>query len=118
TATSPPIDLTGAVSPQLQFYSWVHTEGSVWDGFNVKVSNNGGTSYSLLTTVSPPYDLTLNSSPSQPAWGGDLSMQGWTLRTADLSAFAGQTIRIRFDFRSDSIIQYDGVYIDDVFVGQ
>ena len=49
-------------------------------------------------------------------WGGDQSALGWQLVTADLSAYAGQTIYLRYAFRSDSIVQYAGFYVDDILI--
>ena len=112
-ATSPDIDLTGTTAPQLMFRMWVDTEGSTYDGANVKVSSDGGATYTLLTGVTPAYTLTIGS---QQAWGGHLSASGWQLVTVDLSAYAGQTIRLRFGFQSDTSVFYPGVYIDDLAI--
>ena len=114
-AESPPMDLTAATSPMLSFWAWVHTEGGTFDGWHLEVSTNGGQSFSLVSTVSPPYPLEV---AGQPAWGGNLSLQGWQHYSADLSAFAGQTAILRFAFRSDAAAIFPGVYIDDVFVAE
>lgn len=114
-ADSPPIDLTTATSPVLSFWAWDHTEGSTFDGWNLKVSTNGGASFSQVATVTPAYPLTIGG---QPAWGGNNVTKGWQNYQADLSAYAGQTIILRFAFRSDGATVYPGVYIDDVFVAE
>lgn len=113
TATSPDIDLSAAQMPTLSFRMWVDTEGSTYDGVNLQISNDGGMNYSVLNTVSPGYTLTIQG---QPAWGGHQSALGWQLVTADLSAYAGQTIRLRFAFQTDSSGIFPGVYIDDFFI--
>jgi hypothetical protein len=42
---------------------------------------------------------------------------GWTKATFDLSAYVGQSVRIRFDFTSDSSDNFhEGWYVDDVAV--
>ena len=109
TATSPLIDLTTASAPQLKFRVWILTEGSVYDGFNLKISTDSGTSFQVLNTVNPPYSNTING---EPAWGGDQSLAGWQEFTADLSGYAGQSVLLRLAFRSDSSIVYPGVYAD------
>jgi hypothetical protein len=114
-ADSPPIDLTGATNPLLSFWAWEHTEGGSFDGWNLKVSTNGGQSFTQVNTVTPPYPLTV---AGQSAWGGNQSAAGWHNVQADLTAFAGQTIILRFAFRSDGAAVYPGVYIDDVFVAE
>jgi hypothetical protein len=112
-ATSPSIDLTNAVAPTLSFWAWVYTEGSSYDGFNLKVSTDGGMTYTLVTTVTPAYSLTVSS---EQAWGGNQSSAGWQNYSANLAAYAGKQIMLRFAFRSDSSGQYPGVYIDDFMV--
>jgi hypothetical protein len=113
TASSPPIDLTTAMSPRLVFWAWIDTEGSSFDGFNLSASTDGGTTWTNVTTVTPAYDLTV---ASRPAWGGHQASAGWQRFHADLSALAGTTARLRFSFRSDGSSTYPGVYIDDVTV--
>jgi hypothetical protein len=113
TATSPDIDLPAAPSPILTFRMWIDTEGSTYDGVNLQISTDGGMSYSVVKVVSPAYPLTI---AGQPAWGGHQSGLGWQFMQADLSAYAGQIIRLRFSFRSDSSGTFPGVYIDDIFV--
>lgn len=114
-ADSPPIDLTAATSPVLSFWAWDRTEGGTFDGWNLKVSTDGGQSFTQVTTVSPAYNLTIGG---QAAWGGDHSAEGWRYHSADLAAYAGQTIILRFAFRSDGATVFPGVYIDDVVVAE
>jgi hypothetical protein len=113
TATSPDIDLTVAQSPVLTFRMWMDTEGSTYDGVNLKISTDGGMTYSVINGVSPAYPLTIDG---QPAWGGHQGGLGWQFMQADLSPYAGQIIRLRFGFRSDSSGNFPGVYIDDIFI--
>ncbi len=114
-ADSPSISLAGATSPVLSFWAWEWTEGGSFDGYNLKISTNGGADYSLVTTVTPAYNLTVGS---QPAWGGNHASEGWRNYQVDLSAYAGQTVKLRFAFRSDSATVHPGVYIDDIFVAE
>ncbi|AKU89663.1 Flagellar basal-body rod modification protein FlgD [Vulgatibacter incomptus] len=114
-ADSPVIDLIDADDPTLSFWAWVHTQSTTTDAFNVKVSTNGGSTWSLLTGVSRAYDGTAGG---EQAWGGDRSAQGWERYKVDLGAYAGQTIRLRFAFRSDGSTNRAGVYIDDLVIGE
>lgn len=111
TATSPAIDLTDATNPVLSFFAWVNVHS--FDGFNLKVSTDG-TNYSILH-ANPAYDTTHQG---EEAWAGDKSTQGWVEYTADLSAYAGQTIHLRFGLYSNSITTAPGVYIDDLVVAE
>ncbi len=114
-ADSPTIDLTTATTPMVSFWAWDHTEGGSFDGWNLKVSTNGGQSFTQVTTVTPAYNLTVSG---QKAWGGDHSEAGWQNYSADLSAYAGQSIILRFAFRSDGASVFPGVYIDEVTVAE
>ena len=119
TATSPDISLAATSSPILTFRMWIDTEGSTYDGVNLKISADGGKSYSIVTSVSPAYPLMVTGQPgqpAQPAWGAHQSGLGWQFIQADLSAYAGQTVRLQFSFQSDSSGTFPGVYIDDIFV--
>ena len=84
-----------------------------FDGFNVKVSTDGGITYNVATLVSPPYDGTLDG---QSAWYGHKDAQGWQQYIVDLSAYAGMTIQLQLGFRSDGSVVNPGVYIDDLAV--
>ncbi len=114
-ADSPSINLTAATAPVLSFWAWEHTEGGSFDGWNIKVSTDNGQSYNQLplAVVTPAYPLTVGG---QPAWGGNNAAAGWRNFQADLSAFAGQTIKLRFAFRSDGAAIFPGVYLDDLFI--
>jgi hypothetical protein len=112
TATSPNIDLTNVATAMLTFRMWIHTEGSTYDGANLQISIDGMT-YTILNNVMPMYTLTVDG---KPAWGGNQHALGWQLVQADLSAYAGKIIRLRFAFRSDGSGAFAGVYIDDILV--
>ncbi len=112
TATSPTIDLTGVAHPTLRFWMWIDTEGSTYDGANLGISTDGST-FSVLTNVQPAYPLMI---AGQPAWGGHQAALGWQLVTADLAAYAGQHVNLRFAFQSDASGTFPGFYVDQVMV--
>jgi hypothetical protein len=114
-ADSPPINLTQATNPMLSFWAWDHTEGGSFDGWNLKVSTDAGMTFTDVTTVTPPYSLTI---AGKPAWGGDHAKDGWQLYAADLTAYAGKPIILRFAFRSDGATVFPGVYLDDIIVAE
>ncbi len=83
---------------ELSFWSWEQTEGGTYyDRRTVLVSNNGGGSWMQVL------QLTNNGS-------------SWVSAKVKLSAYVGQTIRIRFRFDTlDSVANYyRGWYVDDV----
>ncbi|MFH2009853.1 MAG: hypothetical protein ABI333_24880 [bacterium] len=113
TITSPSILLLFASNPTLTFQSWLDTEGSVWDGVNIKISTNGGANWSLLTTVTPAYNLTIDT---QQCWGGHGWNSGWQTFQADLSAYVNQSIMLRFELRADTAVVFPGWYLDNVVI--
>jgi hypothetical protein len=114
-ADSPAINLTAAINPVVSFWAWYRTEGGTFDGWNLNISVNGGQTFTEVTTVTPPYALTV---AAKPAWGGDHSAEGWNNYSADLTAYIGKSVILRFAFRSDGATVYPGVYIDDVVVAE
>ena len=113
TATSPAIDLFGRKHPVLTFHMWVDTEGSIYDGADLMISTDFGSTYSIVTTVTPAYSLSIDSNA---AWGGHQSALGWQAVQADLSAYTNNIVLLRFGFRSDTSGQYPGFYVDSVSV--
>ncbi|MBL8740988.1 MAG: putative Ig domain-containing protein, partial [Myxococcales bacterium] len=112
-ATSPDIDLSSSPFPAVTWRMWVDTEGGTSDGVNLKISTDGGATYDVLTSVTPSYPLTV---AGEPVWGGHQQALGWQSFQANLSAYAGQVIRLRFSFASDSSGTFPGVYVDDFLV--
>ena len=103
TLESPSIDLSQATAATLTFWTWIWTESGGYllglDKKFVEVSTDGGFSWIGLPGSPIPVDF-----------------QSWHKRSYDLSAYRGQTIKIRFLF--DSVTDFnnstEGWYIDDV----
>ena len=115
-AQTPMIDLGASSEPILTYMHWVSTEGSSYDGYNIKISTDGGTTWSVVSNVEPPYNLA--GVGGQTAWGGETFANVWSPVTVNLAPYAGQQIILRFSFRSDTSIVRPGVYIDHVRVGE
>ncbi len=108
---------TGA---SLAFWHWIAAEeggaGQAWDGGLVEISTDGGSSWNPLQP-SGGYTHAIIANPASPfpagypVWSGSY---GWRQATIDLSAYAGQVVRIRFRFGSDGYMTYEGWYIDDL----
>ena len=86
------------------------TSGSYngWDGTNIRISNDGGASWTVLTDVSPVYNSTsmysfgseFNEGPGVPGWGA--SSNGWQAVTVTIPAsYQNQEVIIRWAFASD-----------------
>lgn len=99
-----------------------------WDAANVRISTNGGTTWTPISGT-PAYNMTSSyafgfehgEGPNIPGWGGVLTT--WTNATFDLSAYVGQSVKIRFAFASDPAYSTGdapamfGVMVDDIAFG-
>jgi len=85
-----------------------HCEPAPCDRGLVEVSSDNGASWSTLAS----YD-----SGSDPAWA-DLVAQpeDWRHASLDLSAYKAKRILVRFRLESDSNLEYDGWYVDNVAI--
>ncbi|UCC80202.1 MAG: choice-of-anchor J domain-containing protein [Candidatus Zixiibacteriota bacterium] len=102
----------------LTFYHWYTTENT-FDGGNVKISTNGGASWTLITPAGG-YDGVLSTGYQNPI-GGEEAFYGsngfWQQESFDLSPYEYESVMIKFDYGSDnSVITGDGWYIDDFFL--
>jgi len=97
---SPDINLSAATSATLTYRSSHQTEAEnplVFDLKYVEVSTDGGVTWAELERI--------------PG-----TSSGWQQRSVSLSAYRGQTIKIRFRFDTGDALfnDYEGWYIDDV----
>lgn len=93
--TSPKINLQGLTNPVLS-YRFLNPINDSSDRFTVDLSSDGGEHW---VEVSRHY----NSG-------------GWEEETINLRELGGNTLRIRFNFRSDEQTTYDGVLVDQIVV--
>jgi hypothetical protein len=103
----------------MELCHWYDIETN-YDGANVKVSTDFGTTWTLVYPLSP-YDGIINSSTtfyaclvdSQEGFTGNSG--GWVTDYFDLSAFSGNIV-IAFDFGSDASVDYPGWYLKYVHI--
>ncbi len=101
-----------------------------WDAANVRISADGGASWNVLTgtpayTYSSCYGWFSNDDGCDiPGWGhtSGTADNGWVDASFDLSAYDGQSVKIRYFFGSDvgfstpDDATIDGFHVDDIFV--
>lgn len=83
----------------------VYEDYDGWDGFNVRISTDGGSTFEVIEPVDG-YDCTSmygfgynGEGAGVPGWGG--SSDGWVQKQFNLNAYAGETVQVRFVFGSD-----------------
>ncbi len=122
TVDSVSLFLPSNVTSELSFWQWYDIEDGLshYDGGNVKISTDGGSTWQLLGDYLNPYPVesaSVNNEgiPGEPCFSG--STGEWEIVSFDLSDFAGETVRFRWHFGSDTSVHKDGWYIDNVTVG-
>jgi hypothetical protein len=109
--------LPSASEPVLSFWTWYDTQSLV-DGGRVQISPDS-TNPSGWFDIAPSvgYPTTCSALPANaPCFGG--ASGGWSRYVFDLTTWIGNTVRFRFDFRSDASVNGAGWYIDDLRVGE
>ncbi|MEA2097284.1 MAG: carboxypeptidase regulatory-like domain-containing protein [Candidatus Cloacimonadota bacterium] len=115
TLDTPTSYLIGSPVAMLEFWHWYNIENS-YDGGNVKISIDGGSSWSVIV---PLTGYTGSANTSNPLSGEEIFCgitTDWEFLQFDLSGYVGQSIILRWHFGSDSSVQYPGWYIDDVAI--
>lgn len=124
--TSPTVALPSGENPltlQFQNDQTMEPRGSTgcWDGGFIEVSSDGGATFAALpgtAMLTDPFDGPLQAGPAinNPAWCGD--PQPYMRSVVDLSAYAGQSVKIRFRMTSDTTQGRlpHGWYVDNIRV--
>jgi subtilisin family serine protease/bacillopeptidase F (M6 metalloprotease family) len=101
----------------LSYWQWYYIEGySPYDGGNVKISTDGGSSWTIIypdigyDDIARSYNAGIPGEECFTGYDSDF----WHKVTFDLTPYKGQSVIIRWHFGSDSSVQKVGWYIDDV----
>jgi len=109
------ISLTGYSNPILSFWTKWDIENS-YDCGLIQISTNSGSTWtSLKGTLSKSASGIGRQLPAgAPVYDGTLST--WTQETVDLTAYAGEQIKLRFALWTDEGLNKDGWYVDDISI--
>lgn len=102
--------ITVVAGEDLNLWMWYDIEED-WDYAYVEASTDGSAFFTLEGTV------TTNSDPNGQNRGNGItgSSGGWIEATFDLSGYVGQDVWIRVSYYTDSFVEEEGIYFDDVF---
>lgn len=115
---SEPIDLSAAEAATLTFWNWWEIEGvdvDRYDLMEVAVSTDSGETWYTVVNMNPLNDVDGES--WKPYSSGGLGLVGqWIHTQADLSAYIGNTIQLKFYFDTvdEKYNGFRGWLIDDV----
>ena len=110
------VDLSSAPKATLSFWSWFDLEPD-FDYAYVAVSADGQKWTTLkteATTTDDPNGINLGNGMSGKSGGG--TRPAWVKQSADLSAYAGKKIQLRFEYVTDAALNFDGFALDDVSI--
>jgi serine protease len=106
-------DLSQLSAPRLSFWQWRAIWGP-YDGADVAISTNGGTSWQLLQPVGGYDDDCIDALGCNPGYTNESG--GWVPGVFDLGAYQSQTVRFRFRVDPWGYSDAAGYYIDDFAV--
>jgi len=116
---SPTLNLTTGQGAELSFWSaWDIEAGR--DGGVVEVSTDNGTNWTRLTPIGGyPSSITNGGTlcginQGSGAFTGTNQLTSWTNSRIDLSAYAGQSVQLRWLYRTDGGTAGQGWYVDDI----
>ena len=117
---SPGIDLNTATEATLYFWTWWEIEGVDADDYDmmyVEISTDGGSNFTTIGTLNPLNDVN-NAHDENYSSGGSKATPVWVRLTFDISSYTGNTVKIRFRFRTvdERYNGFRGWMIDDVRV--
>ena len=116
---SEPIVLSAGQTPMLDFWTRFDIETG-YDGGIVQISSNDGATWTTITPINGypgSFSFTGNAcgfAIGTPAYTN--SNLTWTNPQFNLTAFAGQTVRLRWQFSTDGGLQKAGWWLDDLRV--
>jgi len=113
--TSPPILLKGGSFFFLEFFTYYNIE-EAWDAGIVEISTDNGASWAKLIPIQgyPSYTINTDSCIGKYTSAFTGNNNAWTYYSVDLTPYSQKTINIRFRFGSDSYVNYENWYIDDI----
>ena len=134
------VDLTGVsplAQPKLNFWAWYQLEDG-YDWAYALVSTDGGATWTSLETTAANGSGTTKLDPIgaigvnggnkvyengltgtsglPPLTSANLFHPEYTEHTADLTAYAGKKILLRFAYSSDPAVNLENFYVDDVSI--
>lgn len=122
----PCFDFTNICDPVISMRVWWNAEFS-WDGMNVTISTDGGTTWTLVGDMGDPLnwynDNSIVGNPGgfQSGWSGRASTSngsgGWvTARHRLIGAGGMSNVKIRINFATDGSVTDDGTAFDDIHI--
>lgn len=105
-------DFTGVSAPiSMSYYTWYDLETDY--DYAYLVASEDGETWQMIQTPSGTTDDPVGSNYGI-AWNGQSA--GWVLEEVDLSAYAGKTVSLRFEYVTDAAVNNNGFFVDDIAI--
>ena len=105
-------DITDA-NASFSFYHWYNMELN-WDGGNIHISTDGGTSWNLITPEDGYPNPDVRGLDDEPGFSGETGV--WEQVLVDLSSYQDEIVKFKLRFGTDGSATRDGWYIDGAVV--
>lgn len=103
-------DFSGLSRVTVQYNAWWDIEDG-YDYAYLEVSTDQGQTWQTMPAT---HATDANPQSSNYGWGYTGSSGGWQAETADLSAYAGQAVLVRFQYITDGAVNQNGFLVDDI----
>jgi immune inhibitor A len=105
-------DLTSVRKPvTLSYWTWYDLEKD-YDYVYLEASTDGK-HWTILTT---PSGTSSNPSGNSYGWAYNGQSNGWIQENVDISAYAGQTVWLRYEYITDAAVTGSGYLVDDISI--
>ncbi len=117
---SPELNLSGYQEVYFSVYLNIWTENN-YDGMILESSTDGGNTWTHVRSDDTALEFYNNSSTygpmDPPKWSGQVTGE-WNEYSTWIPELAGEdSVYLRFRFASDGSVQYEGIAVDDVYIG-
>ena len=110
------VDLSSVTKATLSFWSWFDVEPD-FDYAYVSVSTDGQKWTTLKTEATTALDPNgSNLGNGMTGKSGGAAKSAWVKQTADLGAYAGKTVQLRFEYVTDPALNFNGFAVDDIAI--
>ncbi len=111
---SPVIDLSSFPAGHRIAVAFFHrySFGSTGDGCNVKITANNGETWDLIVPYWGYYTAAVPALGMEPGWTGATGSGVWNFSVIDITQYAGQQVRLRFNYGTQGNSSNPGWEVD------
>lgn len=110
-------DLRNVQKATLNYWAWYEIEKD-FDFAYLEISRDGGLTWDIIKATSTTSESVLDTNYGEGYTGksGGSDAPRWVNETADLSAYAGGKVLVRFEYITDEALNTNGFALDDISI--